>query len=212
MVIVEAVIGQEDRPFAGHPRRAADPEPDPHPMGDAEHHDQGPGDPATDNRRPRRPGAARPRPWAAQPGRRAALDQLVTGDRRRHRWLAAVRDGKVRPGAEAIRPRQVSQAGPRRQRGTPTEAGRRPRPHPDPPPGPRRRIGRLREKDVLEGRPTGKLDTPISGPMDALPERQPLRAPGAGRRGGTADAEDLKSSDGEPSCGFDSHRRHSEVD
>lgn len=28
------------------------------------------------------------------------------------------------------------------------------------------------------------------------------------RRGGTADAEDLKSSEGEPSCGFDSHRRH----
>src|SRR3954452_15372537 len=29
------------------------------------------------------------------------------------------------------------------------------------------------------------------------------------RRGGKADAEDLKSSGGEPPCGFDSHRRYS---
>ncbi len=30
----------------------------------------------------------------------------------------------------------------------------------------------------------------------------------SGRRGGMADAEDLKSSGGEPPCGFDSHRRY----
>ncbi len=61
--------------------------------------------------------------------------------------------------------------------------------------------------------PTSPTPATASGLLPALnpPYPHPSRgfATAAGRRGGMADAEDLKSSGGEPPCGFESHRRYS---
>src|SRR5262249_28152327 len=52
----------------------------------------------------------------------------------------------------------------------------------------------------------------VPKPLYSCPLRFRVSGNPPRRRGGMADAEDLKSSPGEPGCGFESHRRHSRQD